>query len=185
MSDFTFTSGQILSLKPFNTEPRKCHANFVLAFSFLDFFLAFKFLSRLFSRLFSPLITYIKASFMGRSASGDMARFDSWLCNYFIFRWKCNTVQFDLPTFLSYNKAMLSQEMLLGATTIWEWISKRSSLAACRVNPLFLYKVCGIWRAFLIFLVLGGEETVVTPRGCFRCKEIALRGSGSQGLRTL
>ena len=82
MSGFTFTSGQILSLKPFNTEPRKCHANFVLDFSFLDFFLAFKFLSR----LFSPLSTYIKASFMGRSASGDMARFDSWLCNYFVYR---------------------------------------------------------------------------------------------------
>ena len=150
---------------------------------FSTFFWPLSFYPDFFSRLFSPLITYIKASFMGRSASGDMARFDSWLCNYFIFRWKCNTVQFDLPTLLSYNKAMLSQEMLLGATTIWEWISKRSSLAACRVNPLFLYKVCGIWRAFLIFLVLGGEETVVTSRGCFR--EIALRGSGSQGLRTL
>ena len=30
----------------------RCDANFVLDFSFLDFFLAFKFLSRLFSRLF-------------------------------------------------------------------------------------------------------------------------------------
>lgn len=33
-------------------EPSKCHTNFVLNFSFLDFFLAPKFFSRLFSRLF-------------------------------------------------------------------------------------------------------------------------------------
>jgi len=36
----------------------------------------------------------------------DVARLDSWLCNYFIYRWKCNTMQFDLRTFLSHNKAM-------------------------------------------------------------------------------
>ena len=29
-----------------------------------------------------------------------MARFDSWLCNCFIYCWKCNLVQFDLHTFL-------------------------------------------------------------------------------------
>ena len=26
------------------------------------------------------------------------------ICNYFIYCWKCNVVQFDLPTFLSYNR---------------------------------------------------------------------------------
>ena len=36
----------------------------------------------------------------------DVARLDSWLCNRFIYRWKCNTMQFDLRSFLSYNKAM-------------------------------------------------------------------------------
>jgi len=91
---------------------------------------------------------------------------------------KCNTVQFDLHTFLSYNKAMLCQEMLFGNAF-------QRDFAACRVNPLFLHEVCGIWRVILIFLVLRGEETVVTPGGCCRCIEIALRGSGSKGLRTL
>ena len=36
----------------------------------------------------------------------DVASLDSWLFNYFIYRWKCNTMQFDLRCFLSYNKAM-------------------------------------------------------------------------------
>ena len=58
-------------------------------------------------------------------------------------------------------------------------------LAACRVNPLFLHRVCGISKPPLIFVVLGGEETVVTPGGDCRIIETALRGSGSQGLRTL
>ena len=35
-----------------------------------------------------------------------MARFDSWLCNYFTYRWKCNVAQFILSTFLSYNIAL-------------------------------------------------------------------------------
>ena len=29
-----------------------------------------------------------------------MATFHSWFCNFFIYRWKCYTVQFDLSTFL-------------------------------------------------------------------------------------
>ena len=58
---------------------------------------------------------------------------ESWL--YFIYLWKCNSVQFDFPTFLSYNKVMLSQEMLFGNEV-------QKDLAACWVNPLFLHKVC-------------------------------------------
>ena len=107
-----------------------------------------------------------------------MAWFDSWLCNYSIYRWKCNSVQFDFHTFLSYNKLMLSQEMLFGDEF-------ERDHAACWVNPLFVNKVCGIWRPFLIFMVSGGEETVVTPGRYFRCLEIALGGSGSQGLLAL
>ena len=90
-----------------------------------------------------------------------------------------NVIPWSLTsTFLSYNKAMLSQEILFGNEF-------QRDLAACRVSPLFLHKVCGIWRAFLIFVVLVGEETIVTPRGCCRCIGIALRGCESQGLRTL
>ena len=175
---------------PKSTGPSKCHANFELDFSFLNFFLAFKFFSWLFPDFFSTFFWTFFSTFLPTFSwlnfldffhcwsHTSKARSDSWLCNYDIYRWKCNSVQFDLPTFLSYNKAMLSQEIVFGNEF-------QRDLAACRVSPLFLHKVCGIWRAFLIFVVLVGEETIVTPRGCCRCTGIALRGCESQGLRTL
>ena len=92
---------------------------------FPDFFLAFKVFSRLFSRLFSDFfpdcfldffpdffLDFFHCSLYTSKAHSwveslrELARLDSWLCNYFIYRWKCNTMQFDLRTFLSYNKAM-------------------------------------------------------------------------------
>ena len=89
------------------TEPSKCHTNFVLDFSSLDFFLAFKFFSRFFLDFFPDFFPDYFLDFFQRwshtpkahswvEVLRGMAWFDSWLCNYFIqYRWKYNTVQFD------------------------------------------------------------------------------------------
>jgi len=108
--------------KLFFLEPGKCHANFALDFSPHDFFLVFKFFSRIFFRLkvsfptffstfFSPLSsvfldffldffptffpTFFLDFFHSLSDTSkahswvevlrDVAWFDSWLCNYFIY----------------------------------------------------------------------------------------------------
>ena len=88
---------------------------------FPEFFLAFKFFSPLPSRFFPDFFLdffpdffpdffldfFHRSSYTSKAHSWveslrDVARLDSWLCNYFIYRWKCNTMQFDLR----YNKAM-------------------------------------------------------------------------------
>ena len=184
---------------PKSTGPSKCHANFELDFSFLELFLAFKFFSWLFShfKFFSGLFPTFSRFFSGLSSrlfcrlflglifstffTADHIRQRPGLILGFVTMLFIaeNVIPWSLTsTFLSYNKAMLSQEILFGNEF-------QRDLAACRVSPLFLHKVCGIWRAFLIFVVLVGEETIVTPRGCCRCIGIALRGCGSQGLCTL
>ena len=66
---------------------------------FPDFFLAF-FLD------FFHRSSYTSKAHSWVESLRDVARLDSWLCNYFIYRWKYNTMQFDLRSFLSYNKAM-------------------------------------------------------------------------------
>ena len=111
------------------TEPSRCHRNFVLDFSFLDFFLAFKFLSRLFSRLsfqlFSPLIIYIKGSFM----HGNAQTWPRFILGFVTFLFIAeNVIPYSLTSLPSYfyNKAMLSQEMSQRVITIWGLISKRS-----------------------------------------------------------
>ena len=58
-------------------------------------------------------------------------------------------------------------------------------LAACRVNPLFLHRLCGILKTMVVFVVLGGEETVVTSGGYCRCIEMSemVVGNGGVGIR--
>ena len=51
-------------------EPSKCHANFVLDFSFLNFFLAFKIFSQLFSRLYAFFLTFFSQLFLDLGAAG-------------------------------------------------------------------------------------------------------------------
>ena len=68
---------QVDDCQAYVTEPSMCHSNFALNFFCLDFFLAFKFFSRLFSpTFFPPLITYacVNGTFRHLGNRNNMSR---------------------------------------------------------------------------------------------------------------
>ena len=72
------------------------------------------------------------------------------------------------------------KEMLLRVINVWKWISIR--YCCLSGYPQFLHKVCGIWSAFLVFVVLRGEETVVTLKRLLSIRRDSIAcGSGGQG----